>query len=170
MHTFFLQNKKTQRTRGMSIFEVLIAAAIILMVLGGIVTIYNRFVPAFAATTDTLRAGYLVEEGLEAVHLLRDSAWSLSFTTFSTSTTYYLSYSTTTDMWLVGTTEVVTLDRFFRTMTVADVFRDSITSDIATSGVFDAGTKKVTIAVSWDNRGATTTKQASAYISNLFSN
>lgn len=145
--------------------------AIILFALGGLITVYNRFIPAFAKTTDTIRAGYLVEEGLEAVRFLRDNAWSQSFSIFSTSSPYYLYYTPGTDVWAATTTATTTIERFYRTMTVSDVRRDAVTSDIVSAGgAVDTGTKKVTIAVAWWAKNATSTRQASMYITNLFSN
>ncbi len=76
------------------------------------------------------------------------------------------SYSTTT--WGLSTT-LSKVDSFLRTVTISNVNRDVTTGDIVSNGgVLDAGTKLITVNVSWQESGKTITKSLPFYISNIF--
>lgn len=113
------------------------------------------------------QASFLLEEGMEAVKILRDASWSSGIGSLAAGTDYFFSYNGTT--W-ISTNSNVYVDGFFeRKFSLNNVYRDA-NDDISALGTLDNGTKKATISVSWRGRTGTTTKIASFYLTDLFSN
>ena len=114
-----------------------------------------------------IQASFLLEEGADAVKILRDTSWSSGISNLASGTSYFFSYNGTN--W-VSMADNVYIDGIFeRKFSLNNVYRDA-NDDIASSGTLDSGTKKATVSVSWQGRTGTTTKSASFYITNLFSN
>ena len=156
--------------KGLSIIEVIVGVSILLLAFLGLVTGYNRFIRASFNTVPTIKASYLLEEGAEALKILRDTSWSAKIAPLSTATTYALDFSTTTAIWSATTTNTSIDTIFYRTFTVTNLNRDA-NSDISTStGTYDANIKLITLSVAWKDRAATTTRQMSFFLANLFSN
>lgn len=113
------------------------------------------------------QSSFLLEEGVDAVKILRDTGWNSGIGSLTVGTNYFFSYNGTT--W-VSTANNVYVDGIFeRKFKLDNVYRDA-NDDIAGSGTLDSGTKKATVSVSWRGRTGTTTKSASFYLTNLFSN
>ena len=114
-----------------------------------------------------IQVSFLLEEGVDAVKILRDTGWGSGIGSLAAGTDYYFSYNGTT--W-ISTNNNVYIDGIFeRKFVLNNVYRDA-NDDIAPSGMLDSGTKKATIGVSWLGRTGTTTKSASFYLTDLFSN
>ncbi len=149
--------------------EVVIASSILLLVgLSLIGTLSQSTVLSLRALRAT-QGSFLLEEGGEAVKSIRDSGWS-SFSSLSTSTTYYLVFSTNTKAWSATTTNPGTvLGSFSRSFVVASVLRDASSDIVSSGGTVDTGTRKATVTVSWPlGNGATVTKTLVMYLSNIF--
>ena len=114
-----------------------------------------------------IQAYFLLEEGADAVKILRDTGWSSGISGLSAGTDYFFSYNGTT--WVSAANNVYIDGIFERKFNLNNVYRD-VNDDIAVSGTLDSGTKKATVSVSWRGRTGTTTKSASFYLTNLFSN
>ena len=113
------------------------------------------------------QSSFLLEEGVDAVKILRDTSWSSGIGNLTVGSNYFFSYNGTT--W-VSTANNVYIDSIFeRKFKLDNVYRDA-NDDIALSGTLDGGTKKATVSVSWRGRTGTTTKSASFYLTDLFSN
>lgn len=165
-----MQNRRFShyKKNGLTLVEVLVAVSIILVFLTALIGAYNIYLRLAFTNSDTAKAAYLSEEGLEAVKLLRDSSWTTNISSLSTTASYYLIFSS--GQWNATTTQVFVDNKFDRKFTAGDVFRDS-SSDIVTSGgTLDPSTRLVTVSVSWFSHGATTTKTMSTYLTNLFLN
>lgn len=108
---------------------------------------------------------FLLEEGAESVRILRDNAWS-NISSLSAGSNYYPLFSGGT--WTLSATPN-TLGIFTRTVTASNVLRDNATQDIGGTGTNDAGTKLVTVTVSWSEGGTNISKTLSFYISDIFS-
>lgn len=114
-----------------------------------------------------IQAYFLLEEGADAVKILRNSGWSSNIGNLAPGMDYYFDYNGTT--W-VSTTDNVYIDGIFeRKFSLNNVYRDA-NDDIAVSGTLDDGTKRAAVSVSWQGRTGTTTKSASFYLTDLFSN
>ena len=154
------------REKGMSLVEILVAAAIIsvslvfIIQIAGLSTVFSRQSVNIYAAADYL------EEGAEAVRTIRDNGWS-NISSLSASTTYYLNFNTLSNSWSLSTTPS-TLGSFTRTVTFAPVSRDS-NYDIASSGTPDSNTDLVTVTVTRTESTGVMTKTLSFYLSNIFS-
>ncbi len=164
---FSFTKNKTIPTRGLTLVEVLVSTSIILVFFLALVTVYNTYLKLARANIDTVKAVFLAEEGIEVMKILRDSSWANKITPLVTGTNYYLVFNSGT--WTTNTTNIFIDGTFERKINMHPVNRNTSTDEIVTSGgVDDPNTKLVTVTVSWSNRGATTSKAISTYITNLF--
>jgi len=152
----------------MSLLEFVIATALVgfvaisLVQVGELSLRYSRF--ADNRTTAT----FLLQEGVEAVTMLRDESWDQHIASRTTDVDYFLNFSG--PAYTLSETPSPFIDnKFERTIRFADVLRDA-QFDIAASGNTDTETKKITVTVSWFNKTATTTEQIEFYLTNLFKN
>ncbi len=153
--------------RGVSLVEVIVGTAILLMAITGLLTAYNVFVRAGLTTLGTVEATYLLEEGIEAMSVIRDYGWSGNIANLTPGANYYLSWNGT--RWTTTTTASKIDNLYNRYVTLANVTRDA-NDNIAASGTVDPGTKKLTVYVSWSNGATTTLRSISSYLTNLFNN
>lgn len=149
------------------LIEVLIGSAIVAGVLVVLAGSLARFNLLAIDNLHKTQAAFLATEGLEAARLLRDISWSEEVAVLVPATSYYLAWQT--DRWELSTVPSVIDNRFYRTIEVAEVYRDA-NNDIASSGTLDPSTYLVTARVSWLARGGTTTKELAAYLTDLFGN
>jgi Tfp pilus assembly protein PilV len=131
--------------RGMSIFEIVLAAAILAVAAAGFVGAYALSVQSRKSAADRVHASFLAEEGLEAARAMRDGS-------FSNLVNGTWGLATTSNQWnLLGPQDVTA--GFTRQITIADA---------------DSSTKQVTAAVSWRSPGSTTsTVSLATYLANL---
>lgn len=164
-----LHTKILRQRRGFTLIEIVLATSMITTFLVSISMYYKKILDVSQDTTRHIQSGFLLEEGVEAVKLLRDTSWSTKIATLSTTTTYYLYWNGTS--WTSTTTKQVTENVFTRSFTIADVRRD-VSDNIASSGTYDPSSKKVVFVVEWSRKGsrATTTESAETYMMNLFNN
>ncbi len=158
---------------GFSLTEVLVGASIISVALIAILNAYGYLIRAEIGSVNSLKATYLLEEGIEASHYLRDKGWASNIASLGTTTKYYLYLSSSggVGVWQATTTKQIYGGIFERTMTLSDVYRSSATQDISPTGILDPNTIKIKISVSWPGiSGATTTKQLSIYLTNMNKN
>lgn len=159
-----LHVSKFHRKKGISIIEVVVASAIISLSMLSTAVVYGNLATLSTENTAKVQASLLLEEGVEAIKVMRGEAWSNIASTTAGVNNYFVWSSNT---WR-GTTSPSTIDGVFvRTFVVSPVYRDG-TFNISTSGTNDPGTKKVDITVSWSSKGATSTRSTSMYIFNLY--
>ncbi|MBI2475794.1 MAG: hypothetical protein HYV67_00945 [Candidatus Taylorbacteria bacterium] len=154
-------------SRGVSLLEVVVGTAILLLAVTGLLTAYNVFVRVGASTLGNIKAAYLLEEGLEAMSVIRDYGWTNNIANLAVGTNYYLSWNGT--RWVTAATASKIDDVYSRYIVLENVNRDG-NDNIAESGSVDPGTKKLTIYVSWPNGATTSLRFISSYLTNLFSN
>lgn len=158
--------------RGFSLVEILVAVAVLLASFVSVLTAFQVAARHGRGTMEHVQATALAEEGIETMTTLRDAGWNnLSFLTIGTS--YDLVFNGTA--WATMQTPQM-IDGFFRrTVVLDDVYRRNADKDIVASSspdakAIDAGTRKVTVRVSW----ATTTPSGGGervmetYLMNLF--
>lgn len=155
-----------RKKHGFGLAEIIVAAAIISGSLYALLLVSQNFLNLSRQTTHHVKAEYLLEEGLEAIRVIRDRGWTDEIVPLETVTTYYLDFDGIT--WQASTT-ASSIDNFYtRTFTVEDVYRDA-NDDIASSGTLDSDTRKFNLSVFWTNqRGTTTAKRVSTYYTNFF--
>lgn len=165
--SLFLIRDSTRR-RGVSLVEVVVATALLFLALTGLVTAYNMFVRVGVTTTKTIQAAYLLEEGVEAVVSMRDFGWTANIASLTPGNNYFLFWNGS--RWL-STTTVSKIDNFYtRSFVLENVSRGSGDAIVTSGGTVDAGTKKLTVSISWQSAATTTSRTISTYITNLFSN
>jgi hypothetical protein len=152
--------------KGISIVEVVIASAIISLSMISITNVYGNFLTLSLANTEKVQAVLLLDEGVEAIKTMRNYAWS-TVASSTVGTTYYLTWQNS--RWQSTTTPNIVDNKFIRTFTIADVYRDASTLNIVNSGgVLNNDSKVINLDVSWNYKGATSSKQISFYIFNLY--
>ena len=158
--------RQINNSQGFLVVEILIAVSIISVAVLAAMAVSQKSIAVARQSAHTVQAGFLLEEGAEAVRILRDNAWT-NISSLTAGTTYYPTFSAGT--WTLSTTPN-TVDIFTRTVVIANVNRDNTTKDIVSSGGSnDVGTKLVTVTVSFSEGGTTVTKTLPFYIMNIFS-
>lgn len=150
--------------KGIVLIEVVIAAAILLIISTGLIFANIAYIKSSSYTLASTKATFLAQEGVEAVKYIRSSGWE-EFTTIPEDTPQYLSF--TPSAWATTTPEEVIDGKFYRSFVVESVSRDA-NDDITTTGTDDPNSKKVTVNVSWRATTGTTTHAVATYITNLF--
>ncbi len=156
-------------TAGVTIAEVLIGAAIILLVGGAVIGVFVTSMGHYRQTPSSVKAAFLAEEGLEAVKTLRDRSWQEEIADLNTNTPYGLVFDAAAGRWEATTTPQVVDGRFHRWFTLAEVTRNN-KDRIDSSGTVDPGTRQVTLTVKWPSYNGTSSREVSAYLTDLFGN
>jgi prepilin-type N-terminal cleavage/methylation domain-containing protein len=159
---------KKNTKRGFALLEVVIAVSIIVIAFVVLITVYNLYLNKAKSNLNTVKAVYLSEEGIEAVKLLRNASWTTNIASLSQGTDYFLTFGTNSVQ--INTTNTFIDGLYERKINFSNVYRDSNSDITASGGTIDTGTKLVTVTTSWSEKGATTTKSLSTYITNLYSN
>ena len=170
---YFLHNRKNISAhrayageQGLSLVEIVIAAAIISVALVSIMQISGQSLVMSRQSVNIYTAATLLEEGAEAVRIVRDGGWT-NISSLNTATNYYPLFSNNT--WTLST-NASQVGIFTQKVNMANVNRDAGTSDIVSSGgTLDSDTKLFTITVSWSEGGRTITKTLQFYLANIFS-
>jgi len=157
--------KKNFTHKGFMIVEILIAISIITVSILSAIAVSEKSIFVSRQALHAGEAGFLLEEGAEVVRILRDNGWN-NISVLDTATNYYPIFSSPN--WSLSLTPN-TVGIFTRTVTITNVNRDDATKDISESGTNDAGTKLITITVSWPEGGTTINKTLSFYIMDIFS-
>ncbi len=171
MKKIFSNGKRYSKGSGM--VEILIASGIISVVIMTIINVYSSLASISLLNTDKVQASFLLEEGAEAVRLLRDTSWSNISSLTASTTTYYLYWpvaaTSTSATWRATTTPQL-VDEMRRSFKVYTVSRDSNFDIVTSGGSNDAGSRRVVITVAWPTLYGTTTKSLEMYIFNTFNN
>lgn len=144
--------------------EILVAVSIIAISVVAAMTVTQKSLQVARQALHTAQATSLIEEGAEAVRILRDNGWA-NITAITAGTNYYPLFTGGT--WTLSATPS-TVGIFTRTISVASVKRDGVTGDIAGTGADDPGTKLMTVSISWPEGGTTKTKNLQFYIMDIF--
>jgi len=159
MFSFFKQKK------GLAIVEVVVATAVVLLIVLSSYGANILYLRISIRNPDETKAAFLLEEGMEAVRLMRDDDWDTRIDSLSTGTTYYFYYNGT--IWQATTTKIYIDNQFERSFTLSAVSRNSGGDIVTSGGTNDDGTRKVTVNVAWWSYNATTTKTAQTYITDI---
>jgi len=157
-----------ERLHGMGLIEIVMTVAIISLTLFGTIVAFQFHLRTGLATTDRIKAAFLLEEGIEAVRFLRDTDWS-NIGTLTVEAEYHL--ATTTNGWEATTTPQLIDGTFTRTFVLSDVYRKTVDDDIVPESAsdpkaLDPGTKRVTARVVWGE--PTQELEAITYLTDLF--
>jgi len=160
--------KRAFRKKGFVLVEALVTAAILSFVLAGTIGGFLLSLQRSFENGAAVQATFLAEEGIEALHVMRDNGWDANIAPLASGSTIYLEFDGTT--WQATTTNSYIDGIFERVITITEVRRDSAHDIVESGGTVDPGTKKIVSSVSWLAGRGTTTKELSAYLTNIFSN
>lgn len=160
--------QKNVKNKGFGLLEIAIGISIISLSIFSLTAVSNLALKLTEESARNTQASFLLEEGVEALKILRDSSWSANIASLASGTVYYLSF--TNHNWQTISTNIYIDGIFERSFVLQDVNRDINDDIISSGGILDSDTKKMTVFVSWRSRNGTTTQSVSAYITNLFNN
>ena len=152
--------------RAFSLVEIVIGSSLILLALSGLITAYIFYFRAGLRNTPELQAAFLLQEGAEAVMLMRDEAWG-NISSLSPETPYFLSWNGV--KWVATASEALIDGAFRRTVTISEVYRRNSDKDIVASTspdvkAVDPNTQHLMVRVSTNGIDRTLT----TYLTNLF--
>jgi Tfp pilus assembly protein PilV len=156
--------KKSFTNKGFMIIEILIAISIITASILATMAVAQKSVYISRQSLHATQAAFLLEEGAEAMRLIRDDAWS-NISSLSLATEYFLVFDGST--WSLSPTPA-SIGGFTRTVRLSGVERDDTTKNITGSGSNDPETKLVTVEVSWNEGGVAVEKNLQFYLMNIF--
>jgi hypothetical protein len=151
-------------SRGLSLVESVIASAVVSLFVGALALSFSAFLRVTSVNLESVKAAFLVEEGMEAVKFLRDADWQ-NIASLNTDFNYYLNF--TGSSWELVTEGFLMDDLFLRSLVFDDVFRGSNGEIVQSGGTLDPGSRILSVSVSWFSRGATTTRSVSTYIADI---
>jgi Tfp pilus assembly protein PilV len=157
-------NKYNQQ-KGFMMVEIIIVASIVVVFVLGAMAVAQKSISISRQSLHVSQANFLLEEGGEAVRILRDNAWS-NISSLTTGANYYPTFTGGT--WTLSSSSN-TVGIFTRKVMIENVNRNNSTQDIAAAGTNDPNTKLVTVTVSWTEGGSTIQRTVSFYITNIFS-
>lgn len=147
--------------------EMLVAVSIISVSILSAMAVTQKSIYIARQALHTSQSAFLLEEGAEAVRILRDNNWS-NISGLIVGTNYYPKF--VGDTWTLTTIASDGIVGIFtRKVVLSNVNRDNITKDISAVGVNDPLTKLFIITVSWSEGGVTVTKTLPFYIMDIFS-
>lgn len=154
-----------KRQYGFGLIEIVVGGAVFAVSILGISFYYQQALSVSQKTGRIVQGSFLMEEGIEIAKIFRDTSWT-NISGLTPGATYYLTWTGT--KWATTTTNTFIDNVFERTLVVDNINRDGNDDIVSSGGTLDAGTKKVTVSVSWNEKGATTTKTVSTYLTNFF--
>ncbi|MBU3925875.1 prepilin-type N-terminal cleavage/methylation domain-containing protein [Patescibacteria group bacterium] len=156
--------RKLQFKKGFGLIEIVVSTSIISVAFLGLMSVANLSLKVLQKSSNNIKAGFLMEEGVEAIKIIRDDGWN-NISSLSNGVNYYFDFDGIS--WTATTTSSYIDDIFERKFILNNVERDA-NDDIVVSGANDPNTKKITIYVSWKENNGITTQSFSTYITNLF--
>ncbi|MEK9148351.1 MAG: hypothetical protein AAB650_02840 [Patescibacteria group bacterium] len=154
---------------GFGLVETVVGAAILSVVLFSLVQVGQFTFRLVDESNLKLRAAFLAEEGLEAVRIIRDTSWSNLIASSALDTDYFIEFTGQT--FALQLNPVPPSDGIYeRRIRFSSVYRDANDDITTTGGALDPNTRRVSVTVSWANRGRLATTTISTYLSNLFNN
>lgn len=150
--------------KGSLLVEVLVVVSIVTASLLVALNVTQKSIYLSRQSLNQSQVAFLLEEGAEAVRIIRDGAWT-NVSSLTNGTNYYPFFTGGT--WTLPTTSN-TVGIFARKVVFSAVYRDS-SQNIASSGTLDIQTKLVTVTVSWLDGSQTMSKTLQFYLSDIFS-
>ena len=134
-------------TSGFGLIEVVVVTAIASATLAAFLQAGILSLRLLRTEREMLEATMIAQEGMEAVRSVRDESWTNNITPLVNGTIYYPQI--VNSKWTLGISAPGLINNAYtRQVTFGQVVRDG-NDNIASSGTIDAGTRKVTVTVSW---------------------
>jgi len=151
---------KNIQEKGFTLIEILIAIALVAVIFPAVVMLLTFSVTEASQGEKYSRANTLAQEQMEAIYKLKDSKstnWDWEVTPANTANGEFYQPAIVSGNWQLGakTSVPVTLEGFTKTVEIGEVRRCD--SDICDLGTLDPYTRKIKVAVSWEDKGETQT-------------
>jgi Tfp pilus assembly protein PilV len=130
-----------KRGNGMSLAEVIIASAVVLLIFVILVQANLIYYNSAVSAEKSIKATLLLEAGIEEINYLSQVDWANLANSSST-----------------------IIDNYTRSYNLENVNRDDNDNIVLSGGSLDAKTKQVIMTVSWLESGKNVTKSISSYI------
>ena len=163
----FLIYKPNKFEEGISVIEIVVVVAIITIALTSLLGLASFSLGISSLIKQTNQANDIARETMEAVRNFRDGTiWNTNgLGALATSTDFYPQATGTPSGWQLNLgTQIV--DSFSRKVVFEDVMRDGNFNIVTTGGTNDPDTKKVTVTVSWQERGRSHQVKLVSYLTN----
>ncbi|MDO8430364.1 MAG: hypothetical protein Q7S72_00015 [Candidatus Taylorbacteria bacterium] len=158
----------TRNSQGISILEVVIAAAIILILTTAIAGAWRSYIVITRISNERTQAALLLEEASDALQFIRDKGWGSNFSTIMLDVPYYLKWNSGT--YILDTTAPALIQNIYtRKIVFSDVTRDG-QDNISNSGIVDYDTKKVLISIYTNQTPPEVSIQAEMLIHDVYNN
>lgn len=154
------------RKKGVSLIEAVIGITILLIFVVGIASGAIVYLKLMEINGQKSKAALLLEEGFEAMRVMRDTSWTSNVETLTPGDPYWIIFESGT---YKATTTVTYIDGINRYVVLEEVNRDS-NDDISATGTLDSGMRKILMTVEWSADNATTTVVAEGYLRNQYEN
>lgn len=149
---------------GFGLLEIVLAIALISGSLFALTAVSQVAFRATEEASDRVRASFLLEEGFEALKLIRDDSW-INISSLNNDQTYYLIFSG--GSWQTTSSPEIIEGLFTRSFVSKEVLRDGA-YNIASSGTSDGEIRKVEMSIIWDQRGVAREIKGTTYLANIF--
>lgn len=156
--------KKFFYQKGSLMIEAIVAISIVTIIILGSMTVAQKSLQISQRSLTHTQANFLLEEGAEAVRIIRDDNWN-NISNLALNADFYLVFNSGT--WSLNSTPN-TIDQFTRKVQLASVYRDASTGSISSGGNLDSGAKLITITVSWHESGILISKNLQFYLMDIF--
>jgi len=155
--------------KGSGLLEIVIVVSLVALVVAASTSAAQLYLTYSMRNINNVKAGYLLEEGIEASKVIRDRSWITNIQPLPIGSTRYILFQGGT--WTPTTTPSLVDSKFVRTVQFNAAYRNP-SADFASTGTLDPDAKLVTVTVSWPDpvTKVTTTKTLSTYLINLFDN
>lgn len=130
--------------KGLSTFEIIIATGILVAVVVAVSGSLRAFVLLNTHTHELTQAALLIEEGSEAIQVLRDTDWDTHIATTTLSTAYSLYWDGDSYEWSFAPVLIDGL--FYREVVFEEVRRDA-SGVLDESGDVDVNTRRAVITI-----------------------
>jgi len=147
--------------KGFGLLEAVIAIAVVSASLFSLAAVSQLSFRASSESARDIKAGFLAEEGFEALKTIRDSGWA-NIGALNQGQDYYLVFSG--GSWQATSAPQLVDGIFARKFVLSPVYRDA-SDNISPSGALDSDSLRVTLDLSW---GQGKNKEFITYIVNLF--
>lgn len=144
--------------KGILAIEILIAVAIIAVTLTSVLGLATFSLSVSTLMRETTQANNIAQETMEAVRNIRDGDWNKV-------TNGNHGLTNAAGFWDFDGVENV-INGFTRTALIEDVQRDANDDIVESGGIIDADTKKITVIVSWQEKGRTHDVKIITYLTN----
>lgn len=139
--------------KGMTLVELLIVLAVITIGLAYIIGAFAFYLSILSTEKNVTYANSLVQQSLEGVRNIRhNTEWDTDgLATFSTGISYHLEQAGSPPHWILVSGSQAA-NGFKQEIVFDNVYRDLNDNVVASGGVIDPDSKKVSVSVSWNQK------------------